>query len=192
LGSVLSDLPRRWRYFLIFRWELIKRAWFEAEEINACVYIWQKSFKGKLQMSSLVQKIRKKPDVCYHQRRGSTLIEVMLAAAILVIAVLGTSSSFVSGRRFIVNQRYYQAAAHLASQKLEQIKAAGYPDVNEGQENEEVSLFGDDYQRHTIVALTAVPTTSLPQPCKKVTVTIQWTGPARDVHQAKLVTYIGP
>jgi Tfp pilus assembly protein PilV len=142
-------------------------------------------------MRQLAQKIRKKTDIS-HQRRGSTLIEVMLAAAILVIAVLGTSSSFVSGRRFIVNQRYYQAAAHLASQKFEQIKAAGYPDVNEGEENEDLSLFGDDYQRQTIVELTAASTPSLPKPCKKVTVTIQWTGPALDVHQAVLVTYVGP
>ncbi|MGA2093294.1 MAG: prepilin-type N-terminal cleavage/methylation domain-containing protein [Sedimentisphaerales bacterium] len=142
-------------------------------------------------MSSLAQKIKEKSDIRY-QRRGSTLIEVMLAIAILIIAIFGTSSTFVTGRKFIVSQQHYQAAAHLASQKIEQIKANAYTDVNEMVSDEQVSMYGCNYTRNTQIQLTATPTANVPKPCKKVTVTIGWTGSAEDAHQVKLVTYIGP
>jgi type II secretory pathway pseudopilin PulG len=125
-------------------------------------------------------------------KTGSTLIEVMLAIAILIIALVGTSSTYVSGRGQISNQKHYQAAAYLASQKLEEIKAFNYLDINEGEEDETLSLYGISYQRHTEIVLTAAPTPALPKPCKKITVTIQWTGKATDEHTAKLVTYVGP
>jgi type II secretory pathway pseudopilin PulG len=126
------------------------------------------------------------------KRAGSTLVELMLAIVILLIALIGTSTTYVSGRQQIVKQRYYQIAAHFASQKLEDIKATSYLDLDEGQETEELSLSGTIYKRTTEVVLTAAPSASVPLPCKKVTVTIQWAGPAGDRHEAKLVTYIGP
>lgn len=125
-------------------------------------------------------------------KAGSTLIELMLAIAILIIALLGTSTTYVSGRKQIVSQRYYQAAAQLASQKLEETKAVGYAGLVEGEEDEELSLFGLTYQRHTVIELTAEPTTEVPKPCMKVTVTIQWTGTAGGQHEAEFVTYVGP
>jgi Tfp pilus assembly protein PilV len=124
--------------------------------------------------------------------RGSTIIEVMLAVLIMVIAVIGVSSSFVSGRRFVVDQRYYQAAAQLASQKLEELKAAGYDNINTGQEEEELTVGQQPYLRRTQIVLTATPTTDVPKPCKKAAVTIQWTLYGLDVHEATLITYIGP
>jgi Tfp pilus assembly protein PilV len=127
-----------------------------------------------------------------NKRTGSTLVELMLAIVILLIALIGTSTTYVSGRQQIVNQRYYQMAAHFASQKLEDIKANSYLDLDEGEVTEELSLSGITYQRITEVVLTAAPSADVPQPCKKVTVTIQWTGHAGDRHEAKLVTYIGP
>ena len=127
-----------------------------------------------------------------HTDRGSALVEVMLAITILIIAVIGTSSSFVTGRKQITGQQHYRAAAQLASQKLEEIKALAYADINEIEEDEELTLYGTDYQRHTEITLTATSTPSLPKPCKKVEVTIGWTGAAGDEHDAKLVTYIGP
>jgi type II secretory pathway pseudopilin PulG len=127
-----------------------------------------------------------------NHRAGSALIELMLAIAVLLIVLLGTSTTYVSGRRQIVNQRYYQAAAQLASQKLEEAKALGYASLAEGEANEELSLFGLDYQRHTVIELTAEPSTEVPKPCMKVTVTIQWTGTAQDQHQVEFITYVGP
>ncbi len=124
--------------------------------------------------------------------KGSALIELMLAVAILIIVLLGTSTTYVSGRKQIVSQRYYQAAAQLASQKLEETKALGYAGLAEGEEDENFSLNGIAYQRHTVTELTAEPTTEIPKPCLKVTVAVQWTGTAGDTHQAEFITYIGP
>jgi Tfp pilus assembly protein PilV len=125
-------------------------------------------------------------------KAGSALIELMLAIVILIIALLGTSTTYVSGRRQIVSQRYYQAAAQLASQKLEEAKATGYAGLAEGEENETIPMYELTYHRHTVTALTAAPTPEVPKPCKKVTVTIQWTGTARDTHQTEFITYVGP
>ena len=127
-----------------------------------------------------------------NHRAGSALIELMLAITILIIVLLGTSTTYVTGRKQIVSQRYYQAAAQLSSQKLEETKAAGYAGLVEGEEDEELSLFGLTYQRHTVIELTAEPSTEAPKPCMKVTVTIQWTGTAGDQHEAEFITYVGP
>ncbi len=124
-------------------------------------------------------------------RCGSTMVEVMIAAIILVIALIGTSVSFFSGRRHLINQQFYRAAAHLASQKLEELKARGYDNVAEDDVEEQLSFNGVSYQRRTVTELTAGPTPQTPKPCKKATVTISWSV-VNDQHQATLVTYIGP
>ncbi|MBN2019842.1 MAG: prepilin-type N-terminal cleavage/methylation domain-containing protein [Sedimentisphaerales bacterium] len=122
---------------------------------------------------------------------GMTMIEVMVAAVILVIALIGTSAMFVSGRKHIMSQQFYRASAQLASQKLEELKATGYDSVPVGQNEEQVSWNGVAYTRQTDVALTASPTAGTPKPCKKITVTISWSLAAGQ-HEARLVTYIGP
>jgi Tfp pilus assembly protein PilV len=126
------------------------------------------------------------------RRHGTSLVEVMLAILILIIAVIGVSSTYVSGRRELVKQRYYQAAAQLASQSIEELKATGYAGISEGQEEEEFTVNGLTYVRNTQTELTATPSTELPKPCKKVTVTITWSCAGGDQHEARLVTYIGP
>jgi Tfp pilus assembly protein PilV len=126
------------------------------------------------------------------RRHGTSLVEVMLAILILIIAVIGVSSTYVSGRRELVKQRYYQAAAQLASQSIEELKATGYAGISEGQEEEEFTVNGLTYVRNTQTELTATPSTELPKPCKKVTVTITWSCTGGDQHEARLVTYIGP
>ena len=106
--------------------------------------------------------------------------------------MFGTSSSFVTGRGQIAKQQHYRAAANLASQKIEEIKALDYPDINEIEYDEELEMYDWTYQRHTEIKLTAEPTAELPKPCKKVTVAIGWTGSAGDAHEVKFVTYVGP
>jgi Tfp pilus assembly protein PilV len=127
-------------------------------------------------------------------RRGVTLVEVVISIVVMIISLLGISTAYVSARRHIIRQRYYQSAVHLASQKIEEMKAAGYSaiKVDEDDEVEELSLFGLEYYRHTKVEPTAEPTASVPNPCKKVIVAVQWAGEVEDRHEVKLVTYIGP
>jgi Tfp pilus assembly protein PilE len=125
-------------------------------------------------------------------RTGSTLVEVIIAVAILILALIGYSSTFVSGRKQILNQRQYQMAVHLTSQRMEEIKAGGYLGATVGEQEEELSLDGLACTRTAVIELTAAPSGPVPQPLKKVTVTTSWTGTAQDPHQIKLVTYIGP
>ncbi len=111
----------------------------------------------------------------------------MIAILVIVIALLGISTSYVSGRRHLASQREYQTAALMASQKIEEVKALGYEGVSVSEEEEELSLGNYTYARHTSIELTATPSTDNPKPCKKVTVTINWLQ-----HEARIVTYIGP
>jgi len=126
------------------------------------------------------------------RQRGTSIIEAMLAALVLVIAMLGISSAFVSGRRFVVNQQYYQVAAQLASQKFENLKSLGYDNIVEGEEREELLVKGQSYQILTEIELSAEPSAELPKPCYKARVTIEWSLNGAELHQAMLVTYIGP
>jgi Tfp pilus assembly protein PilV len=124
--------------------------------------------------------------------RGTSIVETMLAITILVIALIGTSSMFVSGRRHLIHQRDYQAAAQLAAQEIEECKTIGYTDLSIGTESEQISVNGLAYTINTQTVLTATPTAELPKPCKKVTVNITWSYSAADRHTASIVTYIGP
>lgn len=144
-------------------------------------------------------------------RKGVTLVEVALAIVIMIISLLGVSSAYVSGKRQIIKQAQYQLAVNLASEKLEEIKAQGYfaTEVDEAEDayfdegdeeltdeeddnREKLSLYGLPCFRQTMVELTAETTPDVPNPCKKVTVTVKWTGLAEDPHEVKLITYIGP
>jgi prepilin-type N-terminal cleavage/methylation domain-containing protein len=124
-------------------------------------------------------------------RRGTNLIEVMLALLIMSILLLGTSFMFVSGRQLVVDQKYYREAAQLAAQAFEDLKTANYDDIAVGEEEEEFTIGRDSYIRRVHIELTKTPTTELPKPCKAVTVTIEWST-GNTPHEANLMTYIGP
>jgi len=130
-------------------------------------------------------------------RSGVTLVEVAVAILVMIISLLGVSSAYVSGKKQIIKQAQYQQAVNMACEKLEDIKAQGYSALKVDEDNdqdsgEELSLLGLTYVRHTSTDLTAEPTADVPDPCKKVTVIVQWTGLAEDQHEVKLITYIGP
>ena len=130
-------------------------------------------------------------------RSGVTLVELAVAILVMIISLLGVSTAYVSGKKQIIKQAQYQQAVNLACEKLEDIKAHGYSDLKVDEDNEQdldedISLMGLKYTRHTSTELTAEPSAEVPNPCKKVTVTVQWTGQASDTHEVELITYIGP
>jgi type II secretory pathway pseudopilin PulG len=130
-------------------------------------------------------------------RNGLTLVELVVAMLVTIISLLGVSSAYVSGRKQIIKQSQYQQAVELTCGKLEEMKAQGYSalvvDEDEGQDpGEEIPVSGLTYVRYTSTELTATPTAQVPNPCKKLTVTVQWTSLASDQHEVKLITYIGP
>jgi len=130
-------------------------------------------------------------------KSGITFAEVAIAIVVMIISLLGVSSAYVSGKKQIIKQSQYQQAVNLACEKLEDAKAHGYSALkvdedNEQDTDEDIPLAGLTFVRHTSTELSAEPSADVPNPCKKVTVTVQWTGQASDTHEVTLTTYIGP
>lgn len=73
-------------------------------------------------------------------KRGMTLIEVMFALLILLIVITGSSFLFAYGRGQISLRENYNLALQLAAQKLEQIKADDYYNIEEGEFSEKLSV----------------------------------------------------
>jgi Tfp pilus assembly protein PilV len=130
-------------------------------------------------------------------KSGITIVELAIAILVMIISLLGVSSAYVSGKKQIIKQTRYNQAVNLACEKLEDIKAHGYSALKVDEENEQdldedIPLLGLTYTRHTSTELTAEPSADVPNPCKKVTVTVQWTGQTSDTHEIEFITYIGP
>lgn len=123
------------------------------------------------------------------QRRyvgGFTLIEVMVAVLIITIVIAGGSFLFVAGRGQVALQKQYRAAAQLAAQKLEELKAGSYTDIVAGTTTySSVTLEGVSYSK----SVETVDTGSY----KQVTVTIGWTqGNGDNSRSVSMVTCIAP
>ena len=73
-------------------------------------------------------------------KKGMTFIEVMLAISILLIVILGNSYLTAYGKGQISLRENYRSALQLACQKLEQIKADDYYNIEEGEFSEELSV----------------------------------------------------
>lgn len=116
-------------------------------------------------------------------RKGTSLIEVMLAISVLAIVVLGTAffSFYTSGRINIGKQQ--RAALQLASQKLEQLRADNEIgiDITDGETSEEVSSGDLFYTRTTVIEDDGL--------CKEVNVTVRWSqmGKEREISLVSLI-----
>ncbi len=116
-------------------------------------------------------------------KKGTSLIEVMVAMLILAIVLLGGGFGYVYGRSQIHLRKHYRAAGQLAAQELEELKADNYYDIEAGVTEESLSLEDSSYSRtiHTEdVGL-----------YKKVTVTVHWQQRGNE-HNVSLVTFIAP
>jgi prepilin-type N-terminal cleavage/methylation domain-containing protein len=114
---------------------------------------------------------------------GVSLIEVMIAVLITAIVMLGGSMFFASSTGQISLREQYRAASRLASQKLEELKAADYDTVVVGTDTDNVTLESTTYNR-------SVVTQDLGS-YKEVTVTVTW-GTGAKQNNINLVTYIAP
>jgi len=114
-------------------------------------------------------------------KKGTSLIEVMLAISVLAIVVLGTAffSFYTSGQIGLGQQ--HRAALQLAGQKLDQIKADNEMgvDIADGQTNETVSSGDFSFTRTTVIEDSGS--------CKQVAVTVRWTQMGKD-RQISLVS----
>jgi len=116
-------------------------------------------------------------------KKGTSLVEVMTAALILAIVIMGGSLLFASGKSQIDLREQYRVASRLAAQKLEDVKAGNYDDIEKSATNESLSLKNTYYSRSTVTKDLSL--------YKQVDVTVQW-GPVGREHNVSLVTLIAP
>jgi type IV pilus assembly protein PilV len=62
--------------------------------------------------------------------RGMTMVELMIALVVLSIGLLGIAAIFPAGRRFSTRDRMITTATDLAEQKMEQLRAKPYSDLD--------------------------------------------------------------
>ena len=116
-------------------------------------------------------------------KKGTSLVEVMVAALILAIVILGGSYFYVGSTNQINLREQYRAASRLAGQKLEELKAGNYDAIATGEVTESISLENSTYSRSAVTEDLGL--------YKKVVVTVNW-GPVGMERNVSLVTLIAP
>jgi len=116
-------------------------------------------------------------------KKGTSLVEVITAALILAIVIIGGSLLFAAGKSQVELREQYRAASRLAAQKLEDAKAGNYDDIEKSATSESLSLKDTYYSRSTVTKDLGL--------YKQVDVTVQW-GPVSREHNVSLVTLIAP
>jgi Tfp pilus assembly protein PilV len=116
-------------------------------------------------------------------KKGTSLVEVMTAALILAIVILGGSYFYVGSTNQINLREQYRAASRLAGQKLEELKASDYDAVTIGEVNDSLTLENSTYSRSVVTEDLGL--------YKKVVVTVNW-GPVGVERNISLVTLIAP
>ncbi len=116
-------------------------------------------------------------------KKGTSLVEVMVAVLIFTIVILGASFLFFYGRSQISLRGHYRVALQLAAQKLEELKADNYDDIEEGETEESFSLEDLSYSRTTETEDVGL--------YKKVDVGVDWQQLGKQ-HSVSLTTFIAP
>ena len=116
-------------------------------------------------------------------KKGTSLVEVMVAALILAIVILGGSYFYVGSTNQINLREQYRAASRLAGQKLEELKAGSYDAVTIGEVQDSLTLENSTYSRSVVTEDLGL--------YKKVVVTVNW-GPVGMERNVSLVTLIAP
>jgi len=122
-------------------------------------------------------------NIVQKSKKGTSLVEVMVAVFISVVVMLGGSFFYVASTNQINLREQYRAASRLASQKIEELKAGSYYDIAIGEAEESLSLEDLSYGRSTVTEDIGL--------YKKVIVTVSW-GPVGNERNVNLVTLIAP
>ena len=113
--------------------------------------------------------------------KGTTLIEVMIAIILIAFVILAGGMFFVYGRVYTVREAHRRAAILVASQRLEELKASGWPpsvdgaEVLEGAPPEEVTTADNLPTPYYINTNAKYLVYSGAQDYLEVTVTVTWT-----------------
>ncbi len=120
--------------------------------------------------------------------KGFTLIEVLVALAILTIGLLGLWSLHISATHGNAFSQRMREATSLANQKMEELRAADFNTLADGQDT--LQYLAHNYRCKWQVTNAAAPNT------KQVTVTVGWGGSncLNNVnncrHKVEVVTFI--
>jgi len=117
-------------------------------------------------------------------RKGTSIVEVMVAMVFLLLSVIGGGSMFASGLGQIHGSGDAQIAVRLAAQKIEQIKSGDYAAIVQPNEPETINMEGLSYTRRTIVSNNNL--------YKEVMVVVSWSKTAGHQHSVSLTTYVAP
>jgi len=118
-------------------------------------------------------------------KKGTSLVEVMVAVFVFAIVVLACPFMFAFGRGEIKRQESHRIAVELAAQKLEELRACNYNDIEQGDSNSVLSLNALSYSRTTEIV------TENGGLHKRANVTVRW-GPTGTEHSVILTTIIAP
>jgi len=116
--------------------------------------------------------------------RGFTLVEVLIASLLLMLAMAGIVPFFIGGLNQASTVRYKSLATNIARERMEQIRQLDYREITEDP-NEGVTLserFGTTAEQRGIqfTVSYAVESSSYEAGLlKKVTVTVSWTAPPK-------------
>ena len=78
----------------------------------------------------------------FSRQSGFSLVEVLVASSLLAVAIAGVAPLFATASRANVAARNATYAAVLAAQKIEEIRAAAFPDPTDGEMTEYVDPDG--------------------------------------------------
>ena len=123
------------------------------------------------------------------RERGFTLLETAIALVLFFFALTGLAALTKSNVRTNAQARYYAAAADLAQQKLEDLRAGGYTAATSSASNESLTESGATtgttlFTRSWTVAAGALANT------KTLTATVSWTDPL-GTQQVQVTSILG-
>jgi Tfp pilus assembly protein PilV len=110
-----------------------------------------------------------------------TLIELIVASVVLVIALIGIPAFYFASHRNLRTSRLKRLATWQATSKMEELKATPYDDLEDGNENVQLGWTEADM----VWEVTTVEDEGLEY--KRITVTVSY-GESGEV---SLVTYVG-
>ena len=116
--------------------------------------------------------------------RGVTIIEAMLAVAVLLIGVLAAVNIFPTALKISKSAEQETVAANLAQAEIEQMFSLGYDNITVGMIEAKHRLAASssnpfyNYQRQTIAAYvdSNLATSTTATGLLKITATVYWTG----------------
>jgi len=117
--------------------------------------------------------------------RGFTLLETAVALLLLAYSLTGLAALAKSSIQTNAQARYYSKAAHLAQQKMEDLRAGGYAALTSSVANEALTETGETTGNTMFTRNWSILLLVNPSNMKVMTVNVSWTD-TLGTHQVQL------